>query len=309
VRKANFQIRHLAPKRLFRRLNNVLARVGPHRVVTRRYFGTKDIAMTSLLLEVEAYRRDIVPQPLPITSLKRVLVLAPHQDDETIGAGGALLIARNAGVEISIAYCTDGQQHGIESEVRRKEAEAVCEQLGATMYELNISNVEPRPTVEDLRRLNDLVAKVNPDVILCPWILDGASKHRMVNHLLWLANRLNPLPDVEVWGYQVQNNLLPNGYIDITDVAAEKAALLECFRSQNRDRHWDHVAMGLAAWNSRLLSKSREPVFAEVFFTLPVKDLLTLVENFYFKDFEVTYDGEPRLLANISALHLAVTQV
>lgn len=277
-------------------------------MVTRRYFGTNDLAMSSLLLEVEAFRRDIVPQPLPISSFKRILVLAPHQDDEAIGAGGTLLLARNAGVEISIVYCTDGQQHGVESEVRRKESQEVCQRLGATMFEMNISNIEPKPTTEDLRRLNEIVQDIRPEVILCPWLLDGAPKHRMVNHLLWLANRLSPLPKVEVWGYQVQNTLLPNGYVDITEVAAEKTALLECFRSQNIHRHWDHVAMGLAAWNSRLLSKSREPIFAEVFFTLPMAQMLKLVENFYLNDLALTYAGEPQLVANIGELHHSITQ-
>ncbi len=295
-------------KNILRRFNIALARVGPYRFVTRRYFGTDNIAMTSRLLEVEAFREDILPQPLPIGAFRRILLLAPHQDDETIGAGGTLLLARDAGAEISIVYCTDGGQYGIESKVRRNEARQVCGKLGATMFELNISNIDPKPTIEDLKRLNEIVREVNPDLIMCPWLLDGAPKHRMVNHVLWLANRVSSLPDVEVWGYQVQNTLLPNGFVNITEVAEQKRELLRCFVSQNSDRHWDHVSMGLAAWNSRLLSKSANPRYAEIFLALPVRELLMLIERFYFPEFATTYHGEPTVAKTFEALHRSVIE-
>ena len=129
----------------------------------------------------------------------------------------------------------------------------------------------------------------------------------MVNHILWLANRLTRLPNLEIWGYQVQNTLLPNGYVDITDVAEEKRSLLNCFPSQNKERHYDHVTMGLAAWNSRLLSKSPHPRYVEIFHALPANELIKLIENFYFTNLAVTYPGDSRLSAAMSELHQAIT--
>ncbi|MGB7201856.1 MAG: PIG-L family deacetylase [Pyrinomonadaceae bacterium] len=264
--------------------------------------------MTSRLLEVEGFRHDIIPQPLPVSSLRSVLLLAPHCDDEVIGAGGTLLLGQKAGVKLGIVYCTDSQQNNVDKDVRRRESQIVCERLGAEIFELNISNLAPKPLRRDLEKLNEIICATRPDVILCPWLLDGAPKHRMVNHLLWLANRLTPLPNVEIWGYQVQNTLLPNGFVDITCVSEEKRALLECFPSQNKHRHWDHVAMGLAAWNSRLLSKSDSPRFVETFLALPAAELLKLIEDFYFTDLRITYAGEPNLAVNMETLRKAVTE-
>ncbi|PSQ88213.1 MAG: hypothetical protein BRD45_07035 [Bacteroidetes bacterium QS_8_64_10] len=34
----------------------------------------------------------------------------------------------------------------------------------------------------------DLVGAMQPDVVLAPWLLDAPPKHRLANHLLWLAN-------------------------------------------------------------------------------------------------------------------------
>lgn len=298
----------LKAKRFFRILNSYIVRAGPYRFLTRRYFGTNNITLTQRILDIESFRNDVVPQRLPVGSCKSILLLAPHQDDEVVGAGGTLVVARDAGVEIAIVYCTDGQQNDLDSEVRRKESQKVCERLGAKMFELNISNLKPKPQIGDLERLNGIIRSVNPDVILCPWLFDGAPKHRMINHILWLANDLSPLPDVEIWGYQVQNTLLPNGFVDITTVADEKRALLECFPSQNGGRHYDHVAMGLAAWNSRLLSKAKEAAYVEIFFTLPAHELMKLIKQFYFEDIELTYAGEPVVAANLRELHQAITK-
>jgi LmbE family N-acetylglucosaminyl deacetylase len=267
-----------------------------------------NIALTERIIEIESFRNDVIPQRLPIGSFKSVLLLAPHQDDEVIGAGGTLVMARNAGVDIAIVYCTDGQQNDLDSEVRRGESKRVCERLGARMFELDISNLKPKPQKRDLEKLNEIIHTVKPDMILTPWLFDGAPKHRMINHILWLANALAPLPDVEIWGYQVQNTLLPNGFVDITEVADEKRALLECFPSQNAARHYDHVAMGLAAWNSRLLSKSKTPAYVEIFFTLPAQELMRFIKRFYFKDIELTYAGEPTIAANLRELHRSITK-
>ena len=47
---------------------------------------------------------------LPDTDLAgpRLLVIAPHPDDETVGAGGAIATARRRGWTVTIVYVTSG---------------------------------------------------------------------------------------------------------------------------------------------------------------------------------------------------------
>lgn len=286
-----------------RKLNQVIVGAGPYRTVTRRHLGTGDLTFSSRLIDIEVFRQDVVPQALPVTSFRSILVLAPHCDDEAIGVGGSLLLARNAGARLAIAYCTDSEQYCGNKDVRWNESKVACEKLGAEMWKLEISNIEPRPNSSDLLTLREIIKKTQPDVIFSPWILDAAPKHRMVNHILWLANKLEPLPAIEIWGYQVQNSLLPTGFVDITEVADEKRSLLKCFESQNAGRHWDHVAMGSAAWNSRFLSRSDRPLYAELFFPSPVNEFLMLVERLYFSDLNATYLGEREIASHLASLH------
>lgn len=291
------------------------AKRGPYRFLVRRWGKAPDIDLALRVLATEFFLHDIVSLPLPIKELRSVLVIAPHQDDETIGAGGSLLLAAAAGVKIDILFLTDGAQNKTvyaptpadTARVRDEEAARVCAKLGARMHHLGISNVEPNPTVAHLDRLAEIFHELKPAVVMAPWILDAPAKHRLVNHLLFLANHRRKLPDCEVWGYQVHNTLYANGYVDITSVAEQKRSLLECFRSQNEHiTRYDHMAMGLAAWNARYLENSLEPRYAEVFFTLPLHEMFGLIKSFYLPNLEGVYHGNSRLVGNARELQRAV---
>jgi hypothetical protein len=129
----------------------------------------------------------------------------------------------------------------------------------------------------------------------------------VANHLLWLALRDGPPLECEVWGYQVNNPVWANGYVDITAAMDEKRALLQLYESQNWNiRRYDHLAEGLAAWNSRVLpSKPVDPSprYVELFCALPVDAHLRLIERFYFKSLARTYLGKKAVTANMERLH------
>jgi len=309
----------LLPKRYriaLDRLFALRAERGPYRYLVSHWEAIDDIDLAVRVLGTEFFRINMKPVPLPVTELKSILVLAPHQDDEMIGAGGTLYLASQAGVRVAVMYVTDGAQSGEyfpytfaeSAQIRSAEARDACSRLGAEMYELGLYNPQPRPTLDDLRRLADLIKEIQPDVVMLPWLLDIPSKHRIPTHLLWLAQKRFGLPDFETWGYVTHNTLYPNGYVDITEVASKKLELLQCFRSQQEHyQRYDHLAMGMAAWNSRFLP-TKEPVarYVEVFFTLPLRELLRLVERFYFKDLTRTYQGSEVVLPGMTAIHREV---
>lgn len=47
-------------------------------------------------------------QPLDLTSAHRLLVIAPHSDDETLGAGGTILTAVRQGIDVRVVIVTNG---------------------------------------------------------------------------------------------------------------------------------------------------------------------------------------------------------
>lgn len=291
------------------------ALAGPYRYVVRRWDDVSDVDLAIRVLETGFFEKALRPVPLPVETLKSVLVLAPHQDDETLGAGGTLLMARGAGARIDVLFATDGVQAETPYAVSRRdaaiiregEAANVCASLGAGIHKLGISNLAPRPARSDVDALAGLVRELQPQVIMAPWILDSPAKHRLVNHLLWAAARLHELPSCEVWGYQVHNTPVPNGYVEITSVAAEKLRLLEFYRSQNLYcQCYDHLGMAMSAWNSRFLDPSPARRYVELFFTLPLTDLISLIDRFYFNDLRATYRGNESVLDGMRAFHAEI---
>jgi LmbE family N-acetylglucosaminyl deacetylase len=292
---------------------------GPYRFLIRNWSGMDDIELVSGMLGTETFRRILHSQPVPISAAKSIMVLAPHQDDELIGAGGLCIKARKLGAKCAILFLTDGAETGLGRQhgqhmppedvvkVRAIEAQAVCQHLGAEYLELGIDNIGLATNIDHVDRLAKIVCERQPDVLLVPWLMDGAPKHRMANHLLWLASRRHSLNGFEVWGYQVNNSPLANGILDITDEIDEKIELLKLYVSQNELlRRYDYQAWGLSAWNARFLpSKNLDPHahFAELFCMLPLKEHLELVGRFYMKDFERTYLGHTRVTASMLALH------
>jgi LmbE family N-acetylglucosaminyl deacetylase len=296
---------------------NRLRPVLDRRTFIRDWKALSDITIASGILSTEAFCKNLQPLEGQLRSAQRILILAPHQDDELIGAGGTMLHAKALGVQIRVLFLTDG---GLDDEsssaktsntalasIRRREAQEVCERLGASYNELGINNARMDASLAHVRALRSLLLDYQPEVIFVPWLLDAAAKHRFANHLLWLA-----MPDImrektSIWGYQVNNAIWANGYVDVTDKAAEKRELLQVYKSQlTRIRRYDHIANGLAAWNSRVLPSRADadgPRFVELFCAVQASEHLSLVGRFYFSDLRRTYHSKPILGNNMIALH------
>ena len=63
----------------------------------------------SLRLQLMLLRRDVEPaRATPPTG--RIVVLAPHMDDEVFGCGGTIALAADAGARVTFVYVTDGSK-------------------------------------------------------------------------------------------------------------------------------------------------------------------------------------------------------
>ena len=271
----------------------------PYRFLVRRWDDVSDFELLVAAAGQDWYRAHLVPEELPLDRWKRVVVLAPHQDDETIGCGGTMLRMRAVGCEVTILLVTDGAQVWRDEPdadvvaVRDAELERVAGIVGATVERVGVSNVDPAPTAADIERIAGVLRSTQAELVLTPWMLDRPVKHRMVNHLLYLALGRAGLAAREVWGYQVHGEVFANGFVDITAVAGAKRDLLESFASQNsRDVPYGHVAMGAAAWNARLVpnagARGGAPLF-EVFNALPVSEFRESVDSLYLADLDRVY--------------------
>jgi LmbE family N-acetylglucosaminyl deacetylase len=175
---------------------------------------------------------------------RRVVVFAPHPDDEAIGCAGSIVKHVACGDRVSIVIATDGRQSRAiadpakMSERRRMEAAAAARLLGV----VNVDWLGFREGEWELRelqsRLETLLDDIEPHVVYAPSRVDFHPEHHRVAHALARAlhSHLEVRPrrlDVRIYGVQVPlTPALANLVVDVSDVAERCHAVLRSYTSQ-----------------------------------------------------------------------------
>ena len=223
---------------------------------------------------------------------KRILVLAPHFDDEIFGCGGTLRKHVLAGDEIKIIYMTDGS-NGIPQiknkkkvfEIRKKESEQANRLIGINDFYYLMEPDRYKPINNgSIDKLSKIIIEFKPDLIFLPWFLDNHPDHKKTNYMLKEAiDNLNY--NCNICAYEIWTPLIPNILVDISDVFDTKMKAMKCFKSQLKSIRYDLAFEGLNRYRS--IHKQRGDGYAEAFIFIPSKKYF----NFINKSFHwLTYD-------------------
>jgi N-acetylglucosamine malate deacetylase 1 len=179
----------------------------------------------------------------PVTGLppfRRVLVVAPHPDDEILGCGGTMALMADAGTSVTVITATDGEatkgsrfSPDETARRRRAEAERAAAVTGVTARFLGLTDGGLSEQLVDLSAaLRAAIAELAPEGVFAPWLLDGTPDHRAVARALSSAfDDADPDSRPEVWGYEVWTALVPNRMVEITSVVGRKREALAAHRT------------------------------------------------------------------------------
>ncbi len=214
---------------------------------------------------------NINPKALELNKSDRVLILAPHADDEVIGCGALLLRYPNL---CDVTVLTDGRygDSNIEpskmANIRRDEFKNVMDKIGIKNY--SILDIEDS-------MLNDSYDKFSKidfnsyNYIFIPNNLDQHPDHKAVfSHILRayrdgkIDKNIN-LAMYEVWGALA----LTNFYIDFSYMVKDKREVINMHKSQVKDYDYATKILGLNSY--RGLTASNKD-YVESYFILPIKD-------------------------------------
>lgn len=179
----------------------------------------------------------------------RILILAPHPDDEVFGCGGAILSHVERGHPVHVIIATDGtfgvaaadQQH--HATVRRQESIAAARLLGYGTPEFWGGKDRELFYGEQLvQRILIAITAHQADLVYAPCVLEMHPDHRaLALAAVEAVRRLGP--GARLAQYEVGTPLRPNTLLDISALAARKQAAMECFTSQNAQQRYDlHIA-------------------------------------------------------------------
>ena len=164
-----------------------------------------------------------------------VLLLAPHPDDEAIGAGGTLLAHRAAGSPVHVLYLTDGggigEGRGELRDVRRQEAREAGAKLGAQQTFWDHADTELTNDAATVGALVELLANLRPGRIFAPSFFDTHYDHFATGQILVDAVGQSGWSGT-ICGYEVWDAVpFPNYLVDVSPHVEDRDAVLACYRT------------------------------------------------------------------------------
>jgi len=242
--------------------------------------------MLTLASEADYFAGFVRPVPIQAPFGKSVLVVAPHQDDEAIGCGGALCLQTQTGSAAAIVMLQDGAD-GFETtgmtrsqltELRNEESRQAAKAAGLTEPPIFLDHASLSDSLAAAsEQVRAIIAGRKVDAVFVPFILDAHPDHRWANIILAEALK-NITWNVRVLGYEVWGMCIPNVVLVIDTAIEEKRKMLDCFKWANTAVDYTNSTIGLNMFHSRMLG-SGLCRYAERFFEIPRQEYIGLVER------------------------------
>jgi LmbE family N-acetylglucosaminyl deacetylase len=244
-----------------------------------------DLRLQALASLTDIYSTIVTPIPITAPFGNSMLVLAPHQDDEVIGCGGALALQVKNGYRASVVILQDGaDEHETLSltreamaELRNQESRDAAQQIGIDPP-IFLGQIDMRSNADaTAATLRGILEERHVDAIFTPFVLDGHPDHRACNFIL--AKALSKLDrTIRILQYEVWSHCIPNVLVIIDSVAEKKDKMLDCFRLANKAFDYAHATKGLNMFHSRLLPAGQAR-YVECFFEVPRQEFVDLIEK------------------------------
>jgi len=185
--------------------------------------------------------------------VKRILVIAPHPDDETLGVGGMMAKYSSMGCEIKVLIVSGhlpplyNREDYDKTVQEAKEAFKILGVNHSSFLEIPATMINTI-SVNDLnRKINQVVCDFQPHMVFCPYP-DRHIDHRLVFDSAMVATRpvgvgrkieiiaaYETLSETHWNAPHIEPNFTPNWVIDITEHIDIKLQALKCYKSQISD--------------------------------------------------------------------------
>jgi LmbE family N-acetylglucosaminyl deacetylase len=200
----------------------------------------------------------------------KILVLAPHADDEVLGAGGTIARAVAMGHQVVVAVMTG---HGVNPhplwppstwDTVRAECRIACRMLGVTQLifrELPAACLNQSQTWEINRTVAQVIDEVAPDEVYVPFEHDLHLDHQTIAYAAMVALRpflpggrqvrrvlaYETLSETHLTAPYLAPTFEPNVFVDISPYIDKKIEAMKTYQSQIQPDYMPRSARALRA--------------------------------------------------------------
>jgi LmbE family N-acetylglucosaminyl deacetylase len=175
----------------------------------------------------------------------RILTVAAHPDDETLGAGGTMAWHAAKGDRVWVCVLADGvtSRHGRVAQ-QAECAQRACEILGVerlVMVGLPDQRLDTVSLLDIITPVEQCIAELAPDVVLTHFPGDVNEDHRLVSRAVMVATRpvagshvrkvcAFEVPSSTDWAPPIPGSVFaPNLYVDISDTLDTKLTAMKAY--------------------------------------------------------------------------------
>ena len=178
-----------------------------------------------------------------------ILVVSPHPDDETLGAGGTICRYVDEGHDVYWLNITTMRNSGLFTEEimkhREKQIEAVVKFYGIKKYyqlDFPTTKLEEIRTSRAIGEISKIISEIKPEIVILPDYNDAHSDHKFVFDWCYACTKTFRYPYVkQIMTMEIlsetdfgrpENPYLPNYYVDITNYMGDKLEAVKIYDTE-----------------------------------------------------------------------------
>lgn len=179
--------------------------------------------------------------------MNKVLVIAVHPDDETLGCGGTLLKHKANGDAIHWLICTTLEKEHHYFSTRKKEIQDIAQAYNFNsihQLDLQTMRVDEYSMSELVTQISAVVQKVQPNILYLPFANDVHSDHRKIFEAAYACTKsfrypfikkiymMETLSETEFAPTCNNNGFIPNIFVNITPYFEKKLDIIKIYKSE-----------------------------------------------------------------------------
>jgi LmbE family N-acetylglucosaminyl deacetylase len=178
--------------------------------------------------------------------MNKVLVIAVHPDDETLGCGGTLLKHKANGDEIHWLVSTEMKESEYTSQrnIEIKKVEEIYSFDSVHKLGLPTTKVDEYSAIELIEKISSVINKVKPNIVYLPFKGDVHSDHKCIFNAAYSCTKTFRYPFIKkIYMMEVlsetefslsvkEDSFVPNVFVDISEYMDKKIELMNIYESE-----------------------------------------------------------------------------
>lgn len=179
----------------------------------------------------------------------KLIVISPHSDDETLGAGGTILKYKDLGYKIYWLNITNmKEKYGVEKKTMLRRQREIKKVIAAYRFDgffdlgLRAKRLEQYPIESIIGQIADVFKKVEPNIVIYPYKYDVHSDHQIISGCTNVCTKAFRHPYIEKalmmeviseTCYSVlANKFSPSYFVDISNYVEKKIKIMKIYEGE-----------------------------------------------------------------------------